>query len=91
MKTALDWDGLGLPPEGAACSTTHEGKEMVVKVLAYGMHHRDACVLVADMAHGYESTMFGWIVGHCDFRALTPDQRKTQREAQRRMSRGLPV
>lgn len=69
-ERAVEWDGVGLPPVGTVVHTDHKCKEMAVKILAYGDHHKDKCVLVADMSHGFEGKMFGWIVAKCVFRQI---------------------
>lgn len=67
----VEWDGAGLPPVGAVVDTDHKNKEIRVKILAYGAHHGGAsCVLAADMSHGREGKMFGWMSDQCNFRAV---------------------
>lgn len=72
----VEWDGVGLPPIGSVVDTDHKNKEIRVKILAYGAHHGGAsCVLAADMSHGREGKMFGWMSDQCNFRpVLTPEQ-----------------
>lgn len=70
------WDGVGLPPVGSVIDTDHKNKEIRVKILAYGAHYGgESCVLVADMSHGLEGKMFGWMSDQCNFRPVrTPEQ-----------------
>ncbi len=67
----VEWDGVGLPPVGSVVDTDHKNKELRVKILAYGAHHGgESCVLAADMSHGREGKMFGWISDQCNFRPV---------------------
>ena len=66
-----EWNGEGLPPVGAVVDTDHKNKEIRVKILAHGAHHGGAsCVLAADMSHGREGKMFGWMSDQCNFRPI---------------------
>ncbi len=67
----VEWDGVGLPPVGSVVDTDHKNKELRVKILAYGAHHGgESCVLAADMSHGREGKMFGWMSDQCNFRPV---------------------
>ena len=67
----VEWDGSGLPPVGSVVDTDHKNKELRVKILAYGAHHGgESCALAADMSHGREGKMFGWMSGQCNFRPV---------------------
>lgn len=74
IRAESEWTGEGLPPVGLVVHTDHRGKEMTVKILAYGEHHKDKCVLAADMSRGIEGKMFGWIADQCDFRPIKTDE-----------------
>lgn len=91
VTRVVAWDGEGLPPVGAVVHTAHKRKEMTVKILAYGDHHKDKCVLVADMSHGFEGKMFGWIAPMCVFRPIKTAEQIAAEEREAEISKMFDI